>query len=216
MTTPTPPAPGPLPPAPSPLPPAPCLLLPISMINQYAYCPRRFWLMYVQGEMLVNAAVFEGTLQHERVHTAGTSQVQGEVRYRRVRLWSDRLGLTGFADLVEEHDGILTPVEYKRGKIGRWLNDHLQLCAQVLCLEERTGADVPVGYIFYWRSRRRVEVTIDADLRARTETTLAEMRALLTAETVPPPDQPYAKCRDCSLEPICLPREIRQLDKKAP
>lgn len=189
-------------------------LLPLSMINQYAYCPRRFWLMYVQGEMIVNAPVLEGTLQHERVHTSGTAQEGDVVRYRRVRLWSDRLRLTGFADLIEEHDGVLVPVEYKRGKKGRWYNDHLQLCAQALCLEERTGRHIPLGYIFYWRSRRRVEVPIDADLRVQTEATLQEMRELLAKETIPTPEQPYPKCRQCSLEPICLPREVRQLEKK--
>lgn len=187
--------------------------LPISMLNKYAYCPRRFWLMYVQGEMTVNAPVLEGVLQHERVHTAGTSEEYGEVRYRRLRLWSDRLGLTGFADLVEEHNGVLAPVEYKRGKMGRWINDHLQLCAQALCLEERTGAEVPLGYIFYWRSRRRVEVAIDAALRAQTEATIQAIRDLLAADVTPAPDQPYAKCRECSLEAICLPREVKQLSK---
>jgi len=185
--------------------------LPISMLNQYAYCPRRFWLMYVQGEMTVNAPVLEGVLQHERVHTAGASEEYGEVRYRRLRLWSDRLGLTGFADLVEEHDGVLAPVEYKRGKMGQWMNDHLQLCAQALCLEERTGDEVPLGYIFYWRSRRRVEVAIDAALRAQTEATIQAIRDLLAADLTPAPNQPYVKCRECSLEGICLPREVQQL-----
>ncbi|MEA3309145.1 MAG: CRISPR-associated protein Cas4 [Chloroflexota bacterium] len=187
--------------------------LPISMLNQYAYCPRRFWLMYVQSEMLVNAAVFEGTLQHERVHTAGRATEGGEVRYRRLRLWSDEWGLTGFADLVEEQDGLLIPVEYKRGKMGKWLNDHLQLCAQALCIEERTGQQIPYGYIFYWRSRRRVRVELDAALRAKTTAALVAIRELLAQARMPLPDQPYAKCRDCSLEPICLPREISQLVK---
>jgi CRISPR-associated exonuclease Cas4 len=185
--------------------------LPLSMLNQFAYCPRRFWLMYVHSEMIVNAPVLEGTLQHTQVHQAGSEHSAGDVRYRRLRLWSERLGLTGFADLVEEHDGQLIPVEYKRGKMGRWHNDRLQLCAQALCLEERTGRTVPYGFIFYWRSRRRVQVAIDAELRARTESALREMRALLDAGVIPPPDQPYAKCRKCSLEPICLPREVRQL-----
>ena len=28
------------------------------------------------------------------------------------------------------------PVEYKKGHLGNWTNDALQLCAQALCLEE--------------------------------------------------------------------------------
>jgi len=183
------------------------------MLNQYAYCPRRFWLMHVQGEMVINAPVLEGTLQHERVHSEGQSQEGGEVRYRRLYLWSDRLCLTGFADLVEEHAGVLVPVEYKHGQQGRWGNDRIQLCAQALCLEERAGAAVPFGYIFYWRSRRRVQVDFDAGLRAETEATVAAIQALLAAGVIPDPEQPYAKCRGCSLEPVCLPREVRLLNK---
>jgi CRISPR-associated exonuclease Cas4 len=185
--------------------------LPLSMVNQYAYCPRRFWLMYVQGEMIVNAPVLEGTLQHERVHTGGVSEEGGEVRYRRLYVWSDKLHLVGFADLVEEQAGELVPVEYKRGKKGRWINDHVQLCAQALCLEERTGRSVTRGEIFYWRSRRRVRVDIDRELRTETERIVEEMQALLAADRSPFPDQPFAKCRDCSLEPVCLPREVRHL-----
>ena len=38
------------------------------MLNQLEYCERRFWLMYVQSEMDVNAPVLEGIQQHERAH----------------------------------------------------------------------------------------------------------------------------------------------------
>jgi CRISPR-associated exonuclease Cas4 len=184
------------------------------MLNQYAYCPRRFWLMYVQGEMEVNAPVLEGTLQHERVHTEGQEQEGNTVRYRRLFIWSDHLGISGFTDLVEERAGVLIPIEYKHGKMGRWLNDAVQLCAQALCLEERTGQPIPQGYIFYWSSRRRVEVPLTPELRAQTEATVAAMRELLAADTIPRPEQPRAKCRDCSLEPICLPREVQALWEK--
>ena len=185
--------------------------LPLSMLNQYVYCPRRFWLMYVEGEMLINAAVLEGTLQHRRVHQAGHTREGGEETHRRLYLWSDRLRVVGFADLVEDRAGTWVPVEYKRGKQGRWINDHVQLCAQALCLEERTGETIPEGEIFYWRSRCRVRVPFDEELRARTGQVVDEIHACLEAGRPPRPDQPYAKCRECSLEPVCMPRELRQL-----
>jgi len=185
--------------------------LPISMLNQLAYCERRFWLMYVQGEMEVNAPVLEGIFQHERVHEGGSHKQGEDVVYRRVYVWSDRLRLAGFADLVEERDGELVPVEYKHGRMGKWLNDHIQLCAQAMCLEERTGRAVSWGEIFYWRSRRRVQVAFSPDLRARTEAAVARAFLLLAQGRMPPPIETYAKCQDCSLEGICLPREVRML-----
>lgn len=189
--------------------------LPISMLNQWAYCPRRFYYMYVLGEMEQNAPVLEGLLQHERVHAGGVES-EGEVRvHRRVYVWSDRLRIAGYADLVEERGGVLLPVEYKHGRMGRWLNDHIQLCAQAMCLEERTGQPVPRGAVFYWGSHRRQVVELDAELRARTEAAIVQARALAESGTLPPPLPRLAKCRDCSLEPVCLPREVRRLREEA-
>ncbi|WPD18301.1 CRISPR-associated protein Cas4 [Thermaerobacter composti] len=189
--------------------------LPISMLNQWAYCPRRFYYMYVLGEMEHNAPVLEGMLQHERVHAGGVES-EGEARvHRRVYVWSDRLRIAGFADLVEVRGGVLLPVEYKHGRMGRWLNDHIQLCAQAMCLEERTGRPVPRGAVFYWGSRRRQVVELDAKLRARTEAAIVQARALAESGALPPPLTHRAKCRDCSLEPVCLPREVRRLREEA-
>ena len=187
--------------------------LPISMLNQLEYCPRRFWLMYVHGEMEVNAPVLDGILKHEKVHQGGVRHEGDNIIHRRVYVWSDRLKVAGFADFVEERARELVPVEYKRGRMGRWLNDHIQLCAQAICLEERTGKPVKFGYIFYWRSRRRVKVDITLELRSRTEEAIAKAFALLEAGEMPLPEQPMSKCRDCSLEPVCLPREVRALRK---
>jgi CRISPR-associated exonuclease Cas4 len=112
---------------------------------------------------------------------------------------------------VEEREGELVPVEHKHGRMGRWLNDHIQLCAQALCLEERTGRPVVRGAIFYWKSRRRLWVEITPELRARTEAAVERAFALAETPTPPPPLERAARCRDCSLEPVCLPRQVRRL-----
>jgi len=187
--------------------------LPISMLNQLEYCERRFWLMFVHSEMAINAPVLEGIQQHERAHTGGLERDGETTIRRRVYLWSDRLRVAGFADVVEEREGELAPVEYKRGRMGRWLNDHIQLCAQALCLEERTGQMVQRGSIFYWRSRRRVTVDITPELRARTEAAVARAFSLLETDQMPLPLDHRAKCCDCSLEGICLPREVSMLSR---
>lgn len=195
--------------------------LPISMLNQLEYCERRFYLMHVMGEMEVNAHVLEGTFRHEQVHTAGTSREGETLIHRRVYVWSDELCIAGFADVVEElpspvgkeggGEGELVPVEYKKGRMGKWLNDHIQLCAQALCIAERTGAVVPKGYIFYFGSRHREEVEFTPELRQRTAQSIERAHQIVAAGCLPPPLENYNKCRDCSLEPVCLPREVRLL-----
>ncbi|MBN1887862.1 MAG: CRISPR-associated protein Cas4 [Thermoflexales bacterium] len=214
--------------------------LPLSMLNQLEYCERRFYLMHVQGEMEINAPVLDGTLQHERTHRPGTSTEGETVTHRRVYVWSDRLQISGFADVVEERrdEGgavVLCPVEYKRGKMGKWLNDHVQLCAQALCLEELatrqpaaghqsfaqapvagaptcnlqpvTCNSIPKGYLFYFGSRRREEVIFTPELRAHTEAAVQRAFELVAAGSLPSPIDKRAKCRDCSLQPVCLPSE---------
>ncbi len=51
---------------------SPVEVLPISSLNALEYCPRKFYYQFVQGEMLVNEYVLEGTLAHQRVHQEGT------------------------------------------------------------------------------------------------------------------------------------------------
>ncbi len=187
--------------------------LPLRMINQIRFCERRFWYMYVQGEMTENAPILEGLAQHERVHKGGESHRGAKRIFRRTWLWSDRLRIAGMGDVIEECEGLYRPVEYKRGRQGKWDNDAAQLCAQAMCIEERTGTSVPTGSIFYNASRHRVEVVFDATLRVLTETLITRAYALLDQGRVPPPIPPEqrARCRDCSLLFNCMPDEVLQL-----
>ena len=203
--------------------------LPISSLNAMEYCPRRFYYQFVQGEMLVNEFVLEGTLQHERVHQAGSHRTGvEEIETTRMYLYSEALGVSGFADVIQERGGVLVPVEYKHGHLGEWLNDHVQLCAQAMCLEERmadrneTGQTqrsmqhIPYGYIFYVGSRRRVKVQFTEQLRARTRETIAQALRVATLNAPPPPlsGKMVERCPDCSLLPLCMPDEVRMLQSK--
>ncbi len=185
--------------------------LSLSYLNQLEYCERRFWLMFVESELAINAPMLEGIYQHQHTHTSGSEQRGELTTHRQIYVWSKRLRLVGLVDCLEDEAGQLQPVEYKRGKMKRWLNDHIQLCAQAMCLEERTGQAIPGGAIFYQKNRRREQVEFTPALRSRTEAAIQRAFALLAAGKIPPPTSKKAKCRDCSIEPICLPIEIRQL-----
>jgi len=194
-------------------------MLPISSLNALEYCPRRFYYQVVQGEMLVNEFVLEGQLAHQRVHQAGTRTTEeGEIETTRLYLYSETLHLTGFADVVEERAGVVLPVEYKHGQQGDWLNEHIQLCAQALCLEERQPGKPPIphGYIYYVGSRRRVKVPFTPQLRARTRAAIAQAFQVAARQTPPPPlsGELVARCPPCSLLPLCLPEEVRQLRRQ--
>ena len=106
------------------------------------------------------------------------------IQERRVHVWSERLRLAGLCDLVEERAGQVYPVEYKKGKPGRWASDHAQLCAQAICLEERLGISIPQGAIFYFAVRRRETVEFTAELRAEVERLAAEAQRLVESQSL--------------------------------
>lgn len=188
------------------------MMIPISSLNHYAYCPKRAWHIFVCGDFVENAHTVEGTLLHERADS-GERSVRGDVvQTCTVRLYSHCYGLTGIADVVEETAGEVYPVEYKKGHRGDWKNDQLQLCAQALCLEEMLGLVTPItrGFVYYVSTGRRQEVPFDDTLRSYTIRMITAVHALF--ETRQRPDaHAGVRCRGCSLYQVCLPKEVEQL-----
>src|SRR6059058_5262626 len=94
-------------------------LIPVRALNQVTYCPRLYYLEYVESVMPINEHVEDGTFQHRRVDDPALQHRQrkeGDVIHTRsVQLSSERLGISGKLDLVEEKNGSVCPVEYKRG-----------------------------------------------------------------------------------------------------
>lgn len=194
-------------------------MLPISSLNALEYCPRSFYYQVVQGETAVNEFTLEGALAHEQVHQPGISTTpEGDVQITRLYLASETLCLTGFADVVEEKGGIFIPVEYKRGRQGRWPGEQIQLCAQALCLEERQPEKphIPYGYIYHLGSRKRTQVEFTPQLRARTKAAIERAFQIAALETPPPPltGSMAARCPNCSLFALCLPEEVHLLHEK--
>lgn len=180
------------------------VLVPISAIEHYSYCPRQCALIHVEQTYDENLYTMRGKHAHERVHTVGGETRRGVTVRRALPLWSRRLQLTGKADAVEFVDRVPYPVEYKVGSRRAGGHEDLQLCAQAFCLEEMFDVAVPEGAIYYHASRHRQEIAIDAVLRQRTEEVIAAIRTMLDTARLPaaPND---ARCRHCSLFESCLP-----------
>jgi CRISPR-associated exonuclease Cas4 len=195
-------------------------LLPLSALQHLVYCERQCALIHLEGAWVENRYTAEGGLLHARADER-ESESRGDLRVARgLPLRSLRLGLAGRADTVELHraeggegaslPGVLGrwrlyPVEYKRGRPKSLRCDEVQLCAQVLCLEEMVGTEIPEGALFYARTRKRTPVPFTAELRRLTEQSAARLHALLAGGTTPPPVND-ARCERCSLAPACLPR----------
>jgi CRISPR-associated exonuclease Cas4 len=186
--------------------------IPIAALNQYTYCHHRCWRMFCAGEFVENQYTIEGTSLHDRVHTLGECHREEVHQIRAIYLKSDRYGLIGKADLIEETDGKLYPVEYKRGDRGEWDNDELQVCAQALCLEEMTGKDISRGYIYYAKTHQRQLVEINRELRETAIATILNIQQLFQTGKMPPAI--YTKrCQGCSLYHQCLPQATEKVSR---
>jgi CRISPR-associated exonuclease Cas4 len=185
----------------------------LSALNQYDYCPRRCYYIFVENVFLDNEHTVEGTLQHTRANSGETSTRDGAQQLRSVYLYSHALGISGKADVIEEKSGEIYPIEHKKGRRGDWRNDALQLCAQALCLEEMLGRNVDRGFIYYATTGRRQEVHFTPELRQQTIDTIAAVRRLIDSGERPP--NPYTpRCKGCSLYDICLPKETARLGQR--
>ena len=182
--------------------------LPISGLQHLAFCPRQWALIHLEQVWVENMRTAEGRLLHERADLPGESR-RGNLRtVRGMWLRSERLRLTGRADIVEFRPEPF-PVEYKRGKSKPTDCDTVQLCAQALCLEEMLQTAIPRGAIFYGNPRRRQEIVFTPELRARTEELAATMHRLYRNRETPPA-QPGTYCSSCSLVHVCLPKATEQ------
>lgn len=184
-------------------------LIPLSALQHYLFCPRQCALIHVEQLWAEDRATAEGRALHERADTAPPERRQGVKILRALTLRSFSIGVTGKADVVEMHGSQPYPVEYKRGRPKAHRADEVQLCAQAICLEEMFGCSVPQGALFYGATRRRLEVTFDAELRALTSDIALRTRAMLEAGQTPPPI-PKPGCDHCSLRDLCVPSSLEK------
>jgi len=196
-------------------------LIPVRALNQVSYCQRLYYLEYVESVMPINEHVEDGLFQHRRVDDPTLqhrSRKEGDALHTRsVQISSERLGVTGKLDLVEEKHGLVYPVEYKRGGgppgdsdlPPYWENDAVQVCAQGMLLEENLGVSIGFGVLYYIGSKTKVQVLFDDELRRKTLQAIQTVRELSERDAPPEPlpAELRHRCFGCSLAPVCQPEE---------
>jgi CRISPR-associated protein Cas1 len=192
------------------------------MLNEFVYCPRLFFLEWVEGLWEENTDTAIGTLTHGRSDRGGGRMPKpGEVdaerwsgEARSVTLDAPGLGLIATIDLVEGADGSVVPIDHKKGKPredgSAWPPEQLQIAAQVLILREN-GYACDRGFLSFRETRTRVVVEVDLELEHEVRERLRRLRAVAAHTAPPPPLVDSPKCPRCSLVGICLPDEVNAL-----
>lgn len=198
--------------------------MPVRRLHNYLYCPRLFYLQWVENIFEENADTAAGSATHrqtdqpsrfddDRAAALRDGLPEGS-RLRSLRLESPTLGLVGVVDVIEGGPDGACVVDYKKGSARRLddgtrvakENDAVQMAAYALLLREN-GAVVTAAEVYYAQEKRRVAVPLTDELFAQTRSALEEARAVAAAGQLPPPLVNDRRCDFCSAYPVCLPRE---------
>lgn len=194
-------------------------LLSLSGIQHFHFCKRQWALIHVEQQWEDNLRTAEGHIIHERVDDPFFNESRGDVVISRAfPLVSFTLGLNGVADVIEYtrsdtgfpipgSEGLWTmkPVEYKRGKPKIDERDEVQLCAQVMCLEEMFSVRIDEADFYYNEIRRRQHLKITDDLRSLVSSLADEMHTIFHNGTTPEAES-GKNCALCSLVDVCIPK----------
>ena len=177
----------------------------LSGLQHLRFCPRQCALIHIEQQWSENFFTAAGRVQHEKVHGAMAESRKTVKTERNLKIASALLGITGCTDAVEFYsDGKIIPVEYKHGKPKENPSDEVQLCAQVICLEEMLDRTIDEGALFYFKIRRRILIPITDELRKET-IELAERFHRFVADGKTPMAVYSKKCESCSFIDECFP-----------
>ena len=198
-------------------------LVPARMVNEFEYCPRLFYLEWVQSRFEDNPDTVEGRYVHRNADAGGgridDPDEDSPVRKAKsVTISSKDLGIIAKADIIEGRGNKVTPVEVKRGRPPKhgpaWSPELVQICAIGLILQDN-GYDCSEGQIFFAESRERVKVPFDEKLVWQTLNVLRGLKEVAASPDPPPPLVDSPKCPRCSLVGICLPDETNLLSDRS-
>ena len=189
-------------------------------LHNFIYCPRLFYLQWVENLFEENADTIEGSHVHRqvdkpsRVENIEELELPEGTKIRSLKLESQSLQMLGVVDLVEGGEDGTTVIDYKKGSARRDEHgqltakeaDAIQVAAQALLLRDN-GFPVQSASIYYAADRRRVPVELTEELLDTVRQKAAEARAVAASAKCPPPLENDPRCLYCSAYPICLPKE---------
>ena len=199
--------------------------LPLHMVNTYAYCLRKFYYEFIEGQMIDNFYVVDGRFKHKTIDDKNYKKInvgRGTIKLNSVYLSSDRLKIIGKIDCVKSKQGKLYPFEYKRSKV-RFNEDgdaiisdnvKIQLVLGALLLEDNYEVEINKGYIYYVGSKQNIKIDIDKDVKEWAINIVSEIYDYLMNPVLPECILDLKKCNGCSLEPICCPSEMSLINNR--
>ncbi len=221
-------------------------LWPARNVAEYAYCPRLFYYMQVEGVFIPSSDTEKGAAVHRRVDKPSLVHDDDEEPeadpdrpsvVRSLALTSASLGLTATLDIAEIAGQVAVPVEYRKGRPRHVVmapppDDPGEAEETPLSRPEPWPTDrvqvglqaillAEAGYtvteaILYYAAEKH-RLKIVVDDALKAEALAALDAAKACAEGPRPlPLVNDPRCPRCSLQPICLPDEIAHQRAESP
>lgn len=186
------------------------VLFRVNDVKQYAYCPRiPFYTYAMPVEHMVSFKMEAGQVAHEdieRLEARRTLKRYGLSRAERlwkVRIVSERLGLSGQLDLLLLAKAGPIPVDFKWTQGPVQQNHRLQVAAYALLVEEKYGQAVDMAFVYRISEKVPEVVRVDARLRQRVMEAVECMKEMVKTERMPSPTPQRMRCYDCEFQNYC-------------
>ncbi|MBD3249715.1 CRISPR-associated protein Cas4 [Candidatus Woesearchaeota archaeon] len=128
-----------------------------------------------------------------------------------IRITSERYGIRGIVDRIEEYPEGFVPVELKTGKApreGAWPGHRIQLGAYALLMEEYYGKEIKEGFIHYLDNDEKVHIDINPFFREEIKELKEKVRALVNSREIPEIECNKNKCMKCGLREQCFDEKL--------
>ncbi|MBP1467341.1 CRISPR-associated protein Cas4 [Candidatus Chloroploca sp. M-50] len=192
------------------------VLLEVTDLKQWRYCPRIVWYRYCTPAIRpVTALMDQGRTNHqaeegrEERRSLRMYGLKAGERHFDVRLRSEGLGLRGRVDLAIAVPDRTSPgaqavvVEYKDSEAPTGSHFKLQLTAYALLVEEAWQIPVTGGWIYKIPLRQAEAIKLTTSLRTQVTTTVATIQAAIGGEHMPDAPANRRPCITCEFRRFC-------------
>ncbi len=184
--------------------------LTVTDIKKFTYCPRTVYYKYCQPvhckttyKMRIGEEEHRTIETRERKRTLQRYDLHKGERSFKVKLLSDRLGLTGILDMMIRTSSEIIPVEFKNSINLCGLSHKYQLTAYTLLLEDCYDQPVKRGFVYQIPTNEIQQFIITRPMRDYVIKTISQIRNLIRAERFPDTKFADKRCRDCEYQNYC-------------
>lgn len=192
----------------------PELLLEVTDLKQWVYCPRIVYYRYclprvrpLTYSMHAGIRAHEDAIALEERRSLRAYGLTAGERHFDVSVQSQRLGLSGRIDLAiragHAGDEEAIVVDYKLSEHKAGPHFALQLAAYALLLEEAWSLPVKRAFLYHIPLRRAEPISLTPALRRKVVTAAHAIHASIRTEAMPAPPTSRSHCVNCEFRRFC-------------